>query len=128
METLTDLENELDIINLQLGDIQDSINRGEAMVANMNEKEAAAKELLAEAELVLAQPPRLGVTPAARYDKQKAEEVMARISVDRPVIQKQLDGCKKRLAVFQERKAKFPMDELQRQRKLDKLRRQVAAR
>ncbi len=122
MEQLSNLENELELINLRLSDEQDNLARIEANIESLNAKAATAKELLAEAEAVLAQPPQLGATAEARCDKQQAEKVLASVSEDLPVLDECLKSCKRRLAVAQERKRQFPMDELNRIRKLERLR------
>ncbi len=115
-------ETELDILNGKVRDARERIENIESKIAALDEKAAAAKELLAEAERVLAEVPQPGVTSAAWCDKRDAEALLARIAEERPVLEEALKGARSYLAQVKERKHQFPMKELERERKLARLR------
>lgn len=124
------LQNQLDGLEMMIADEQQTINRLEAQLNDLDEKRKAAQELKTYAQEVLSKPVVLdgnGNSWAnARYDLSKAEEVLSKVADRYGPVEENLRRCKVRLENLLAQKKAFPLDQLREERRTQKLRARLA--
>ncbi|MBZ5525339.1 MAG: hypothetical protein LAP21_24190 [Acidobacteriia bacterium] len=123
---------ELDNIELHISHENTNIEQIEALIAQLKQRQEAAKELLDVAQGALDKPLRQGM-PADFYvaptrDKRTAEKVLTECAEKIASAQEALQGVKARLAQWQGFKKEFSEDSLRAKRMLEGLRRRVLGR
>jgi hypothetical protein len=120
------LQNDLDALEMKIANERHSINQLEGLLSGLDEKRKAAKELKAYAEDVRSKPAVFGVNGSshtyARYDLEKAEEVLAKVTHSYGPAEERLRRCKVYLEGLLEQKKAFPLDKLREERRVERLR------
>ena len=105
------LENDLEVIENQLGDARRCVGELEEALAGYDQREKTANELLKLSQV--------------RSDQLKAKQVLEEVAQLRSRCTQRLEGMRRRLADWEARKKKFPMERLTEQRRLEQLRREM---
>jgi len=124
------LQNDLDALEMKIANERYNIGQLESQLSELDEKRKAAKELKAYAEDVRSKPAVFDINgnshTHARYDLEKAEEVLAKVAHSYGPVEEWLRRCKFYLESLLEQKKAFPMDKLREERRIEKLRASVA--
>lgn len=112
----------LDAMQNQVQVRKKDVEIAEAHLATAEDKFAAATELKALADRILAQEPQLGITASARHDLEKAEKVLKWCAEEIPNLKQRLERAKADLATWEERVKNFDTSGLKAKRALDEIR------
>lgn len=116
------VQAEADVIDLNISHERANVEQVEGRIAHEKNRLEAAQEILKIAERVLAGPPQLHVTPAARHDKQDAEKVIKESTEYIQWLEGKLQQVKTSLATWEARRKEINTGVLRAGRMLDALR------
>jgi chromosome segregation ATPase len=117
-----------DVADLHISHDRANVEQIEGRIAQEKDRQEAAREMLKIAERVLAGPPQLDITRAARADKADADKVIRETAENIAQLEEKLSGVKNRLAVWEARRKEINPGVLRAGRMLDALRNRMKGR